>query len=205
MTGTALDLLAFAGILAIGQFSPGPDMVLLTQTSLRHGRAAGWWTAAGITTGLTLHATVALFAWQAVSGVPPVARATLHWLAAAYLFWLAWQIWKERHTAAPEGTSNANSRKWFRRGLLCNLLNPKVLVFFAALVVPFLSPHRPGWWPAALWAIIVLEGLFLWGLWVAVLQHAKIREFHHRAAPVINGGFAFALALLGVLLLAQRD
>ncbi|MFM7183011.1 MAG: LysE family translocator [Verrucomicrobiales bacterium] len=205
MTGTAFDLLAFAGVLAIGQFSPGPDMVLLTQTSLRHGRAAGWWTAAGITTGLTLHASVALFAWQAVSGVLPMARTALHWLAAAYLFWLAWQIWKERNAVALEGRSNAASGKWFRCGLLCNLLNPKVLVFFAALVVPFLGPQRPQWWPAALWGIIVFEGLFLWGLWVAVLQHGKIRAFHKRAAPIINGGFALALALLGVLLLFQRD
>jgi threonine efflux protein len=205
MTGTAFDLLAFAGILAIGQFSPGPDMVLLTQTSLRHGRAAGWWTAAGITTGLTLHATVALFAWQAVSDVLPMARAALHWLGAAYLFWLAWQIWRERNTFAKGVASSGESGKWFRRGLLCNLLNPKVLVFFAALVVPFLGPQRPTWWPAALWGIIVLEGLFLWGLWAAVLQHGKIREFHRRAAPVINGGFAFALALLAVLLLFQRD
>lgn len=205
MTGSAFDLLAFAGVLAIGQFSPGPDMVLLTQTSLRDGRSAGWWTAAGITTGLTLHATVALFAWQAVSGVLPMARTALHWLAAAYLFWLAWQIWKERKTLAKEGSSDAGSGKWFRRGLFCNLLNPKVLVFFAALVVPFLGTHRPSWWPAALWAIIVLEGLLLWGLWVVVLQHARIREFHRRAAPVINGGFAFLLALLGVLLLLQRD
>lgn len=205
MTGTAIDLLAFAGVLAIGQFSPGPDMVLLTQTSLRHGRAAGWWTAAGITTGLTLHATVALFAWQAVADLLPMARAVLHWLAAAYLFWLAWQIWSERDTIAKDAASTGESGKWFRRGFLCNLLNPKVLVFFAALVVPFLGPERPTWWAAALWGIIVFEGLLLWGLWVAVLQHAKIRDFHRRAAPVINGVFAFALALLGVLLLVQRD
>ena len=51
------DLAAFAGLLALGQFSPGPDMVLLTQTSLSHGRTAGWWTTAGITTGLAFHAT----------------------------------------------------------------------------------------------------------------------------------------------------
>ena len=205
MTGTALDLLAFAGVLAIGQFSPGPDMVLLTQTSLRYGRTAGWWTAAGITTGLTLHATVALFAWQAVADLLPAARAALHWVAAAYLFWLAWQIWKDRKAGAGEEASGSDSGKWFRRGLLCNLLNPKVLVFFAALVVPFLAAHRPAWWSAALWGIIVFEGLLLWGLWVAVLQHARIRELHRRAAPVINGGFAVALVCLGVLLLGQGD
>ena len=54
------DLLLFAGILALGQFSPGPDMLLLTQTSLAHGRRAGWLATLGITTGLLVHATVAI-------------------------------------------------------------------------------------------------------------------------------------------------
>lgn len=202
MTGTAYDLFAFAGVLAIGQFSPGPDMVLLTQTSLRHGRAAGWWTAAGITTGLTLHATLALFAWQAVADILPTAGLALRWVAAAYLLWLAWQVWKDRKQSASDSVSDTGGRKWYRRGLLCNLLNPKVLIFFAALVLPFLGADRPVWWPAALWAVIVFEGLLLWGLWVAVLQHAGIREFHRRSAPIINGAFALGLALLGLMLLA---
>lgn len=205
MTGTTFDLLAFAGVLAAGQFSPGPDMVLLTQTSLRHGRAAGWWTAAGITTGLTLHACIALFAWQAAAEVLPRASGVLRWLAAAYLCWLAWHIWRERHAAVKDAGVAGDGRHWFRRGFLCNLLNPKVLVFFAALVAPFLGTGRPPWWSAALWCIIVIEGLLLWGLWVAILQHQRVRDFHHRAAPVINGGFAVALVLLGILLLLQRD
>ena len=203
MNAAAVDLLTFAGVLAVGQFSPGPDMVLLTQTSLRHGRSAGWWTAAGITTGLTLHATLALFAWKTLAWMLPAVRPFFLWLAAAYLLWLAWQIWRDRHAIARDAPATGEGGRWFRRGLLCNLLNPKVLVFFAALVAPFLVGDRPVWWSAALWGIIVLEGLLLWGLWVAVLQHQTVRDIHRRAAPVINGGFALALALLAILLVSR--
>ena len=55
------ELLAFAGVMAVGQFSPGPDMLLLTRTSLAQGRAAGWWTTVGITVGLCVHAAIAIF------------------------------------------------------------------------------------------------------------------------------------------------
>lgn len=202
MTGTPFDLLAFAAVLAIGQFSPGPDMVMLTQISLRHGRAAGWWATLGITTGLTVHATLVLFAWQSTQHFPEWARIGLSWLAATYLGWLAWGIWKDRlRVHETQGLPSSAARHFYWRGLLCNLLNPKALVFFAALVAPFLAPPRPPWWTFALWATLVSEGLLLWGLWVAVLQRPKARAIYDRAAPWINGGFAIALALLAVALL----
>ena len=195
-----MDLLAFAAVLAVGQFSPGPDMVLLTQISLRHGRAAGWWATLGITTGLTVHGTVVLFAWELTHGLPEAARAGLAGLAAAYLGWLAWRIWKDRHHGDGPDPTPIEARRWYWRGLLCNLLNPKALVFFAALVAPFLGPHRPGWWPFALWSILVFEGLLLWGLWVRALQYPKARRAYLRAAPFINGGFAILLAALACVL-----
>ncbi len=52
-----LELLAFAGVMALGQFSPGPDMILLTRTALRSGARAGVEMALGIACGLAVHAT----------------------------------------------------------------------------------------------------------------------------------------------------
>ena len=54
------ELWAFAVIMVIGQFSPGPDMLLLTRTSLAEGLRAGWMMVLGISTGLTVHATLAI-------------------------------------------------------------------------------------------------------------------------------------------------
>ena len=54
------ELWAFALIMLIGQFSPGPDMLLLTRTSLAEGLRSGWMMVLGISTGLTLHATLAI-------------------------------------------------------------------------------------------------------------------------------------------------
>ena len=82
------ELLAFAGVMALGQFSPGPDMLLLTRTSLAQGRTAGWWTTAGITTGLCVHAALAIFFTRWLVGQGGWIAAALRWVAAAYLAWL---------------------------------------------------------------------------------------------------------------------
>lgn len=194
------ELLAFAGVLALGQFSPGPDLILLTQTALRHGRTAGWWATAGITTGLTLHATLALTGlhWLAARGGLP--WQILQTAAALYLLWLAVGLWR----AGAPGDASASAGEgqgFYFKGLCCNLLNPKVLLFFGAIVTPFLLPPRPAWWPFALGALIVVEGLLLWGLWVALLQHGRIRAGYARAATWINKLFALLMAALAGRLL----
>jgi threonine/homoserine/homoserine lactone efflux protein len=83
---------------------------------------------------------------------------------------------------------------------LCNLLNPKVVVFLAAITTPFLAGDRPGWWPWALWAIVVFEGLTLWALWALVLQFQPIREGYRRAGPWILLVFGVSMLALAVRL-----
>ena len=56
----AVELAAFAGLMALGQFSPGPDMILLTRTALAEGAKAGAIMALGIASGLLVHASIAV-------------------------------------------------------------------------------------------------------------------------------------------------
>lgn len=202
-----MELLSFAGVLAVGQFSPGPDMVLLTQTSLRHGKIAGWWTTLGITTGLMVHAAIALAGFAVIGHWPAGMQAGMRVAAAGYLVWLARGIWRDAaENSDPVGESGMGripAGRFFRRGLLCNLTNPKALVFFVALVAPFSGPSRPDWWPLALWLVLVIEGVVLWGAWVAVLQQPAIRRFYHRASLAINRVFALLMLVLAGVLVVE--
>ena len=92
---------------------------------------------------------------------------------------------------------------YWRRGLLCNVLNPKVALYFAVVVAPFLAGNRPVWWTAALWAILVGEGLLLWGLWVWLLQFKPIRGSYDKAAKSIDAGFGVGLIALAVVLVVR--
>jgi threonine/homoserine/homoserine lactone efflux protein len=202
------ELWAFAGVMALGQFSPGPDMLLLTRTALRHGSAVGVRMALGIATGLTLHATVAIAGMAVVFERYPVLRRTLQWVAAFYLLWLAWGLLREVFIACTSGGTprirETNTRHSpYVRGLLCNLFNPKVALFLAAVCAPFLAGTHPDWWPFALWFLVVGMGAGLWSLWVLVLQWHPLRMAYERAARGIDTAFGLALAVLAVVLISR--
>ena len=120
-------LWAFALIMLIGQFSPGPDMLLLTRTSLAEGLRSGWMMVLGISTGLTLHATLAIGGIAVVLAKGGAIASVLEGLAALYLLWLAFGLIKK---PLPTGEVDIPKRNPYLRGLFCNLLNPKALVFF---------------------------------------------------------------------------
>lgn len=199
----AVDLLAFAGVMALGQFSPGPDMILLTRTSLKSGARTGVEMALGIACGLTVHATVAVGGLALAFERMPVMRELLRWLAAAYLLWLAYRMLMEAfHSGAlREADVNGSTRRPFLRGLFCNLLNPKAAVFLAAVCAPFLRGARPEWWPFAIWAIVVGEAAVLWSLWACLLQWNPLRSRYERAARWIDGAFGLVLAALAIRLI----
>ena len=202
------ELLAFAGVMALGQFSPGPDMILLTRTALAQGRAAGWWTTAGITAGLCVHAALAIGGMAYLMAQGGWLALGLRWAAALYLGWLAWGLlrsaWRgaKDMNAVGEGVP-ASARASFRRGFLCNLLNPKAALFFAGVVAKFVVGTRPEWWPVALWGIIVGQGLILWGFYVAFLQFPPFQRGYLSAGRWIDGAFGLGLGGLAVGLVLQ--
>ena len=202
----ALDLLAFAGVMALGQFSPGPDMILLTRTALKSGARTGVEMALGIACGLTVHATLAVGGLALAFERKPVLRELLRWLAAAYLLWLAYRMLQEIFVvwysgALRESAEVASARSPFLRGLLCNLLNPKAAIFLAAVCAPFLRGDRPEWWPFAIWGVVVGQAAVLWSLWAFLLQWSPLRSRYQKAARWIDAAFAIALTALAIRLI----
>ncbi len=198
---------AFTMLMAVGQFSPGPDMVLLTRTSLGQGRSAGCWTALGIASGLAFHALVAVAGVASLMTQGGWLEMIMRWLAAFYLLWLACQLIGSALRAEGlklgefRAVSEMSRFSSWKRGLLCNLLNPKVAVFLAGVTAPFLV-HRDGWeWPFILWLTIVVEGLLLWCLWVFLLQNSSIKQIYHRMASWFDLTFGLALLVIAVMLI----
>lgn len=202
----AAELAAFAGIMALGQFSPGPDMILLTRTALAEGARAGAVMALGIATGLGVHTALTVGGLAVAFEKSPALRKAIAWLAAAYLGWLAWCLIRAALARPdPAGASvrapEAARRSPFIRGLICNLLNPKAILFLAAVSAPFMREGHPGWWPLAIWGIVVFQGGLLWALWARLLQWPPLRSRYERAARWIDGFFGVALAALAAKLL----
>ncbi|MFP6883975.1 MAG: LysE family translocator [Roseibacillus sp.] len=199
------DLLTFAGVIALGQFSPGPDMLLITRTALAQGRSAGWWTTAGITTGLCVHATVAVFGMAYLMAQGGWLTGSLRWVAAGYLAYLGFRLLPTAFVVMRQGRrygegGSEKGRSAYLRGLLCNILNPKVAIIFAAVVTEFVTGDRPAWWSPVLWIIIVGQGFLLWLLYVWLLQFPLFRNGYQRAGPWFDSAFGAGLLTLAVLL-----
>lgn len=193
--------LGFVGVMALGQFSPGPDLVLITRTSLSAGAAAGCRMAAGIAVGLALHAALAVGGVAMVLAESAWASRVMAFLAAGYLLLLGWRLLKSQGVEAAQAGGVAAGSSAFRQGLTCNLLNPKVAIFLAAVTAPFLSTKFLP--PQLLWATIVIEGFLLWLAWVFALQARPLREAYFRRAKWIDRTFGTALWILAVTLLGS--
>ena len=202
----SMALWAFAGVMALGQFSPGPDMILLTRTALKSGAGAGVKMACGIACGLSVHATLAVGGVALAREHFTVLKVMLTWLAAAYLLWLAYRMLYNVFVVIYSGMkrelgADSFERGYFRRGLFCNLLNPKAAVFLVAVSAPFLRGERADWWPFAIWGIIVGQAFILWSLWACLLQWQPLRACYARAELLIDGVFGLVLIGLGVRLM----
>ena len=186
--------------MALAQFSPGPDMILLTRTALAEGAKRGAIMASGIATGLAVHTTLAVGGLALAIERMPALRKVVAWAAAGYLLWLAYRIAMEHFVAWYSGAkreeTEARTGDPFIRGLLCNLLNPKVMVVLAAICAPFLQGPHPGWWPFALWAVVVVQGGILWSMWACLLQWTPLRTRYEKSSKWIDLTFALALTAL---------
>ena len=135
-----LTFFAMAMLLAI---TPGPDNIfVLTQAAL-YGRGAGAVTALGMTTGLFAHITAVALGVAVIFKTSETAFTALKIVGAVYLLYLAWGAF--RATALHTGNANkpfAGYAALYRRGIIMNLTNPKVTLFFLALLPQFADPAR---------------------------------------------------------------
>ena len=160
------DLPLFAAAALLVNLTPGPDMLFVIGNSLAHGRRAGLAAALGIGAGCLLHIAMAAVGLSALIAASPTAFALVKWAGAAYLAWIGVSmlraaLWPRAGEARLDasGASGARNafdagdagdagavavRRAFRQGAMTNALNPKVAIFFLALLPQFIDAGAPG-------------------------------------------------------------
>ena len=132
----------FVAAVALG-LAPGPDNIFVLTQSALHGRVAGLLVTLGLCTGLVAHTIAVAFGVAALFAASATAFTALKLLGGAYLLYLAWQALKAGKSAL-SGDAHGEPTPWqlYRRGIVMNITNPKVAIFFLAFLPQFADPDN---------------------------------------------------------------
>jgi RhtB (resistance to homoserine/threonine) family protein len=122
--------------------TPGPDTVYILGRSIAQGREAGMASALGITLGSIFHTCAAALGLSAILATSAVAFSTIKLLGGAYLVFLGIKMILDRRKqlSLPSNFRRRTTMAAFRQGILTNILNPKVALFFLAFLPQFIDP-----------------------------------------------------------------
>ena len=191
---------------ALLSIAPGPDNLFVLMQSALYGKKSGLFVTLGLCTGLIVHTTAVAFGVAVIFQTSVVAFTLLKVLGALYLAYLAWQAF--RASANELQTPGSNLRSFgalYRRGVIMNVANPKVAIFFLAFLPQFASPEQG----ALTTQLFLLGGVFA-GVALVVfgaiavaagalggwLQRApKAQVYLHRIAGVVFAALALKLVM----------
>lgn len=199
-------LLMFFITSALLALSPGPDNLFVMTQSAQHGRKAGLLVTLGLCSGLLFHTAAVTFGLAAVFKASAAAFMTLKFAGAGYLLYLAWQAFR-----ASAGSGSAavfekmSSVSLYRRGIIMNISNPKVSIFFLAFLPQFADPAKGSlsWQLALLGCVFIAATIIVFGA-ISILagtlgekfrESAFAQKVLNRAAGAIFTGLALKLAL----------
>jgi threonine/homoserine/homoserine lactone efflux protein len=193
-------VLVTLGLVAI----PGPNVALTVANSVRYGTIYGLCTVAGTTVGVGLQLLLVVFGIGALLEIAAGILSWLRWAGVLYLLYLGYRSWR----APPDDLSavtavRAPRRALFRRGLLVAILNPKTLIFNAALLPQFISPEGNYVLQLSLVALVFLTVVTLgdaaWAVFAGALRPLMIRfqRLRNRITAVFLLAAGIGLALSG--------
>lgn len=185
--------------------APGPDNIFVLTQSALYGRRSGLFITLGLCTGLLFHTTVVAFGVAAIIQSSTWAFSALKLSGAAYLSYLAWQAFNAPVERVDDQTQKltASPARFYQRGIIMNITNPKVSIFFLAFLPQFTTPEAG---PVAAQIIIfglvfLLSALLIFSL-IALLaaliggwltRSDRARKYLNRIAGLVFVGLALKL------------
>lgn len=198
------NLIAFTLAATLLTVTPGLDTALILRTSAVEGRKQGLRAALGINAGCLLWGAAVAFGLGALIAVSELAYDILKYCGAAYLAWLGVNmLLRPRQSLAPAEAEGRPAANWFLKGMMGNLLNPKVGIFYVSFLPQFIPQGQPLIaWTFGLVGIHVLLGL-IWAVglisathsFADILRKGNVIKWMDRVTGMVFVLFAARLAL----------
>jgi threonine/homoserine/homoserine lactone efflux protein len=133
----------FVGVAWVLIIAPGPDMLYVITRGVTHGRRAGMLSALGVICGILVHTLAAAFGLTLIIQTSAFAFLLVKYLGAIYLITLGVKAWRDQSTFNLQtSTLSMSSHRVFWQGVLSNVLNPKIAIFFLAFLPQFVDRAR---------------------------------------------------------------
>lgn len=141
MDSTSYWLLFFSAAFAIN-ISPGPDLIYILSKTIAQGRKIGIASSLGVCTGALVHVFAAALGLSAILATSAIAFSIVKYIGAAYLIYLGIQALRSKGTSFDTPKKGKEITVWtaFKQGILIDILNPKVAIFFMAFLPQFIRP-----------------------------------------------------------------
>jgi threonine/homoserine/homoserine lactone efflux protein len=209
MLGTH-DLLLFSLTVFVLNLTPGVDMAFTVASTLRGGWRHGLAAAAGICAGCVVHTLAAAFGLAALLAASAHAFTVVKLLGAAYLIYVAWGMaregWRPR---PPDAAPSVPTSLWrvARQGFFTNALNPKVALFFLALLPQFIQADAISKTAAFLFlgAWFIVQGFVFLAALVCLVHPLRKLHPHPAAGRVLHFGGAALFTFLAARLALSRQ
>ncbi|RGE46601.1 LysE family translocator [Comamonas testosteroni] len=207
-------LITFFGVAVLLGLSPGPDNLFVLVQSAQRGWRVGLCVVLGLCLGIVGHTAAVALGLAALVAASPMLFTVIKLCGAAYLLYMAWGAWNA--PVAVEETAKAQTErdvltfqaalKWAGRGVVMNLTNPKVLIFFLAFLPQFADPARGsvGLQVMVLGCVFMLATLLVFGsiacgsgLFGQILQRSvRAQRWLNRIAATVFGALALRLVMV---------
>jgi threonine/homoserine/homoserine lactone efflux protein len=188
--------------------TPGTGVLYTLAAGLARGARASVVAAVGCTLGIVPHMLAAVTGLAALLHASALAFQVLKYLGVAYLLYMAWSTWRDRPALSVDRAPARPATRVIASGVLLNLLNPKLTIFFFAFLPQFVVAGEPG----ALPRMLALSGVFMLVTFVVFVGYgccaAAVRDHvvsRPRVLAWLRRTFAAAFVALGArLALAER-
>jgi RhtB (resistance to homoserine/threonine) family protein len=198
----SVAFLPFLAISSLVIVMPGPDTAVVVKNALVGGRRSGIYASIGVALGLTTWTVMAALGVAALLQASAVAFTVLKIVGAFYLIWLGIQMLRARDVVSAAGhgvTPRARGGRALRQGLISNLSNPKIAVFFTSFLPQFVHGDGPAF-PALLmlgvvFAAITLVWLVAYVVVVDVASAVMLRPAVRKTLDRVTGAILIALGV----------
>ena len=199
-----MDVVSLAVIGLLIVISPGADFVLMMKNSLNAGRSAGLWTALGISLAIGVHIGYSLLGLSYLLTENQKLFNIIKYLGAAYLIYMGIKsiITAKVPLAAPQNPKgHPHYFQYLTQGFLCNLLNPKTMLFFISLFSQLVSSTDNSWFASLGYGVYIAVLHFVWFSSLAILlTYTPVKTQLSLLKTCLNRLCGGALVILGSLL-----